>query len=82
MRFIEELRNLTVSINKKSDFKQMGHWIPFDSNDSRSHPIEYDRYFVCRKDGKIHLETWNTSGWAYNHNEIRFWAYIISPINE
>jgi hypothetical protein len=35
---------------------------------------------ICRKDGKIHWETWNGCGWAYNHNEIRFWANILSPL--
>jgi hypothetical protein len=37
--------------------------------------IEYGRYLVVRKDGKTHLETFNGSGWAYNHNEIR-WFYL------
>jgi len=34
---------------------------------------------ICRKDGKIHWETWNGSGWAYNHNEVRYWAEIVHP---
>ena len=32
--------------------------------------IEYGRYLVVRKDGKKHLETFNSTGWAYNHNSI------------
>jgi hypothetical protein len=32
--------------------------------------IEYGRYIVVRKDGKKHLETFNRTGWAYNHNSI------------
>ena len=46
----------------------MEYWIEF----KKESPKIYDKYIVCRKDGKIHLETWNGTGWAYNHNEIRF----------
>lgn len=55
------------------------NWVAFDFNDISTQPKEYDKYLICRKDGKIHWETWNGSGWAYNHNEIRFWAIITPP---
>lgn len=55
-------------------------WVAFDFNKKETHPKTYDKYLICRKDGKIHWETWNGSGWAYNHNEIRYWASIKSPI--
>jgi hypothetical protein len=35
--------------------------------------IEYGRYLVVRKDGKKHLETFNGTGWAYNHSAIRYY---------
>ena len=54
-------------------------WVAFDFMQIDTRPKEYGRYLICRKDGKIHWETWNGSGWAYNHNEIRFWAVITSP---
>ena len=54
-------------------------WVAFDWNKIETHPTEYGKYLICRKDGKIHWETWNGSGWAYNHNEIRFWAVIVPP---
>ena len=60
--------------------KNSTEWIPFDFEDIKSRPTEYGKYLICRKDGKIHWETWNGSGWAYNHNEVRFWAKIINPI--
>jgi hypothetical protein len=41
--------------------------------------IEYGRYLVVRKDGKTHLETFNGTGWAYNHNSIKF--YYLPKIN-
>jgi len=48
-----------------------------------SKPNEYGKYLISRKDGKIHWETWNTSGWAYNHNEIKYWLTIPkTPQNE
>lgn len=56
-------------------------WIPFDFNIIQCRPNKTGRYLICRKDGKIHWETWNGSGWAYNHNEIRFWALIVNPLN-
>jgi hypothetical protein len=55
-------------------------WNKFQWTDRSTHPPEYGKYFICRKDGKIHWETWNGSGWAYNHGEIRFWASITNPI--
>lgn len=54
-------------------------WIAFDFNKIETRPKEYGKYLIYRKDGKIHWETWNGSGWAYNHNEIRFYAEIIPP---
>lgn len=54
-------------------------WVAFDWNKIETRPTEYGKYLICRKDGKIHWETWNGSGWAYNHNEIRFWAVIVPP---
>ncbi len=35
--------------------------------------LEYGRYLVIRKDGKTHFETYNGTGWAYNHNVIKFY---------
>ena len=54
-------------------------WVLFDFMKLETRPKKYGKYLICRKDGKIHWETWNGSGWAYNHNEIRYWAEIISP---
>lgn len=42
-------------------------WIKFLPN---TKPKKYGRYLVKRKDGKIHSEIWNGSGWAYNGNTI------------
>ncbi len=49
-------------------------WKPYPS----IRPNEYGDYFVYRA-GKIHKETWNTSGWAYNENTISHWLEISGP---
>ena len=55
-------------------------WVKFDFLDLTTRPPQPDKYLICRKDGKIHWETWNGNGWAYNHNEIRYWAKIVKPL--
>ena len=54
-------------------------WVPYDFNVISNRPPLYGRYLVCRKDGKVHWETWNGTGWAYNNNEIRYWLIIPEP---
>lgn len=54
-------------------------WIKYDFQNKDSRPPIYDKYFVMRKDGKVHWETWNGSGWAYNENSIVWWAKIELP---
>lgn len=41
--------------------------------------IGYGKYIVVRKDGKIHFETFNGTGWAYNNNVII--AFYLPKIN-
>jgi hypothetical protein len=55
------------------------NWVAFDWTKIKTRPTKYGKYLITRKDGKIHWETWNGSGWAYNHNEIRYWAEINPP---
>ena len=55
------------------------NWVAFDFYKLETRPPKYGKYLITRKDGKIHWETWNGSGWAYNHNEIRYWAEIKPP---
>mgnify|MGYP003120900145 CR=1 FL=1 len=55
------------------------NWVAFDWMKIETRPPKYGKYLITRKDGKIHWETWNGSGWAYNHNEIRYWAEIKPP---
>jgi hypothetical protein len=59
----------------------VGEWIEFNKDYPKTHPT-MGGYIVCRKDGKIHFEVWNGTGWAYNHNEIRYWAKIQSPLKQ
>lgn len=41
--------------------------------------LQYGKYLVVRKDGKVHIETWNGTGWAYNNDSIV--AYYLPKIN-
>jgi hypothetical protein len=54
-------------------------WVVYDWNKPETRPKEYGKYFVHRKDGKVHWETWNGSGWAYNGNVITYWKEIKPP---
>lgn len=54
-------------------------WVEYDWDNRESHPEKYGKYFVRRKDGKIHWETWNGSGWAYNGNVITHYVVIYPP---
>lgn len=60
-------------MNQTTEAKDKTEWI----NVNIKQPEEYGRYLVYRRDaGKVHFETWNTSGWAYNHNQITHWMRI------
>ena len=54
-------------------------WVSYDWNKPETRPTKYGKYFVHRKDGKTHWETWNGSGWAYNGNVITFWMEVLPP---
>ena len=43
-------------------------------------PTEYGKYRVYRKScDKVHDETWNGTGWAYNKNDITHYQIITKP---
>ena len=60
------------------EFEQMGVefkdilpiFRPVRFHETLSKPNDFGKYIVVRKDGKIHFETWNGTGWAYNQNSI------------
>ena len=67
------------AIDKLLNLYSIINWVAFDWMKIETRPTKYGKYLITRKDGKIHWETWNGSGWAYNDNEIRFWAEIKPP---
>jgi hypothetical protein len=73
-------QDLLQEVRKVLQMQDVIRWVAFDCFKIETRPTGYGKYLICRKDGKIHWETWNGSGWAYNHNEIRFWAVITPPI--
>jgi len=65
-----------MEIDKTNAQQQLNlEWIPYKP----TKPLTYGKYLVCRKDGKVHWETWNGTSWAYNNNEIRYWLVIPEP---
>lgn len=56
------------------------NWIAYDWNKPETRPKKHGKYFVHRKDGKIHMETWNGSGWAYNEKVITHYQEIKPPV--
>ncbi len=49
--------------------------VEYTGSPEQKKTIEYGRYLVMRKDGKMHLETFNGTGWAYHNNAIQ-WYYL------
>ena len=72
-------KDMSEELNLPLRQNALTFWVAFDANKIETRPTAYGKYLISRKDGKIHWETWNGSGWAYNHNEIRFWAVIVPP---
>lgn len=60
--------------------KDENGWVKYDFSNIESRPKKTGKYFVHRKDGKVHWETWNGSGFAYNNNVITHWKEIKLPI--
>lgn len=70
------LANLFVEWKKR---KNVVGWIAYDFDKPETRPKEYGKYFIHRKDGKVHWETWNNSGWAYNEKVITHWKEVTLP---
>jgi len=67
------------TVDKLCDLSIVSNWVAYDWNDISSRPPKYGKYFVHRKDGKVHWETWNGSGWAYNEKVITHWQEVKPP---
>jgi hypothetical protein len=77
---ISEYAEFSLVAEVKTLENQSTHnWIAYNWDNPISHPPTYGSYFVCRKDGKVHWETWNGAGWAYNESSIRYWTRITPP---
>ena len=80
---LENVRQGYITVNDGTqqvlDLFAVINWVAFDFYKLETRPPKYGKYLITRKDGKIHWETWNGSGWAYNNNEIRYWAEIKPP---
>ena len=63
-------RSTKIVVIKDSDV--VDYWIK-----SPEVPELSGKYLVQRKDGKIHFENYNGSGWAYNNKTIVRWSNIF-----
>lgn len=70
------VRDLTVKLYDLFLIELGLTWNKFDESDSKTYPTVYGTYLIKRKDGKVHWETWNGTGWAYNQNSIVEWKII------
>ena len=72
---------ITAEVESVEEVKDCGYWVPYDKDDQvEKRYIGPGKYLVCRKDGKIHFEMFNGTGWAHNEKSIIFYADINSPI--
>lgn len=75
---LDEYYEKSTPENIVREFEQMGvefkpilpTFKPIEFIPKLSQPKKYGKYIVVRKDGKIHFEVWNGTGWAYNNNSI------------
>lgn len=67
------------AVNELLGLFNVSYWVAFDWDKPETRPTKYGKYFVHRKDGKVHWETWNGSGWAYNGNVITYWMEVKPP---
>lgn len=76
---IEDTKLFRGQLESVLKFLSFNPWIEYDFYKMESRPKNPGKYFVCRKDGKVHWEQWNGSGWAYNGNVITHWKEIFPP---
>lgn len=79
---LEQQVSITLSGQELFEFTEFllkNNWIKYAAQDMETHPKEYGKYFICRKDGKIHWETWNGTTWAYNGSVITHWKKVYAP---
>ncbi len=77
--WIENNEPIENTADKLLDLFAVINWVAFDFYKLETRPPKYGKYLITRKDGKIHWETWNGSGWAYNENVITHWHEVEPP---
>lgn len=77
---LKEFQNNNLSLedtkNKINRLFNYVDWNVYNPNDITTKPTKYGKYFIRRNDGKVHWETYNGTGWAYNDNSITHWKEI------
>lgn len=70
---------LAKAFNELLGLSNASYWVAFDWNKPETRPTKCGKYLVHRKDGKVHWETWNGSGWAHNGKVITYWMEVKPP---
>lgn len=76
---LEQQVSITFSGQELFEFAEYiikNDWMKYDAANPETYPTKYGKYFVCRKDGKVHWETWNGTTWAYNGSVITYWKEV------
>lgn len=71
----QQMEALTLSLMERTQYGRLldDGWISVKIYK----PTEYGKYLIHRAGcKKTHFETWNGTGWAYNHNDITHWQPI------
>ncbi|HMT01790.1 MAG TPA: hypothetical protein PKD00_00530 [Burkholderiales bacterium] len=69
---IKDVVMLTIDLVMRSKKTLTNNTTPpaFIPTEYTGQKLDYGKYLVVRKDGKVHFETYNGTGWAYNHKVI------------
>lgn len=74
----QEMYLRSLEAHKKLEQEARG-WLEYPKHK----PTESGRFEVYRAGAKKqHYERWNTTGWAYNNNDITHFRRIITPLGE
>lgn len=72
---------LMTVVESFEDVSDLGWWEKYDKDDwDAKRKMEVKEYFVHRKNGKMHWEMFNGTGFAYNEKTITHFADILPPV--
>lgn len=76
---LPKLKPMQIRITETKTHVMQQVWTEFEYSTGKGAPKSPGRYLVMRKDGKVHFENYNGSGWAYNGKSIIMWTKVNEP---